>query len=47
MPGGKPTLLKHRREVMPNEAIKLLAQKRRAGWQVCAPQWTPLPLRRA
>jgi hypothetical protein len=47
MPGGKPTLLKHRREVMRNEAIKLLAQKRRAGWQVCAPQWTPLPLRRA
>ena len=41
MPGGEPPLLKHRRELMRNEAIKLWAQKRRAGWQVCTPQWTP------
>ena len=37
MPGGEPPLLKHRRELMRNEAVKLWTQKRRAGWQVCAP----------
>ena len=47
MPSGEPPLLKHRRELMRNEAIKLWAQKRRAGWQVCEPQWTPPPLSRA
>ena len=47
MPGGEPPLLKHRRELMRNEAIKLWAQKRQQGWQVCSPQWTPPPLRRA
>ena len=38
MPGGESPLLKNRRELMRNEAIKLWTQKRRAGWQVCAPQ---------
>ena len=47
MPSGEPPLLKHRRELMREEAIKLWGQKRRSGWQVCAPQWTPPPLRRA
>jgi hypothetical protein len=47
MPGGEPPLLKHRRELMRNEAIKLWSQKRSAGWQVCAPQWKPPPLPRA
>ena len=37
VPGGEPPLLKQRRELMRDEAIKLWAQKRRAGWQVCAP----------
>ena len=46
MSSGEPPLLKHRRELIRNEAIKLWAQKRRAGWQVCDPQWTPPPLRR-
>ena len=46
MPGGKPPVLKHRRELMRDEAIKLWAKKRRSGWQVCTPQWTPPPLRR-
>ncbi|MCP9913063.1 DUF1651 domain-containing protein [Cyanobium sp. BA20m-14] len=41
MPSGEPPLLKHRRELMRNEAIKLWAQKRRAGWQACEPQWIP------
>jgi hypothetical protein len=45
--GGEPPLLKHRRELMRDEAIKLWAKKLRSGWQVCAPQWTPPPLRRA
>lgn len=30
-------------EVMAGELIKLWAQKRRAGWLVCPPQWTPPP----
>ena len=47
MPSREPPLLKRRRELMRNEAIKLWAQKRRAGWQVCEPHWTPPPLRRA
>ena len=47
MPSGEPPLLKHRRELIRNEAIKLWAQKRQQGWQVCDPQWTPPPLRRA
>ena len=45
MPGGKPPVLKHRMELMRDEAIKLWAKKRRSGWQVCTPQWTPPPLR--
>ena len=45
MPGGKPPVLKHRRELMRDEAIKLWAKKRRSGWQVCTPQWKPPPLR--
>ena len=28
-------------ELTREQAIKLWAQKRRAGWQVCAPQWSP------
>ena len=47
MPSGEPPLLKHRRELMRNEAIKLWTQKRRSGWQVCEPQWSPPPSRRA
>ena len=41
MPGGEPSVLKHRRELMRDEAIKLWAKKRRSGWQVCTPQWKP------
>ena len=41
MPGGEQPLLKHRRELMRDEAIKLWAKKRRSGWQVCTPQWKP------
>ena len=46
MPSGEPPLLKHRRELMRDEAIKLWGQKRQEGWQACPPQWIPQkPLR--
>jgi hypothetical protein len=45
MPGGEQPLLKHRRELMRDEAIKLWAKKRRSGWQGCTPPWkSPQPL---
>jgi len=40
---GQPPLLKCRRELSREQAIKLWAQKRREGWQACEPQWTPPP----
>ena len=46
IPGQAP-LLKCRKEIRREEAIKLWAEKRIAGWQVCPPQWTPPPFRRA
>ena len=36
IPGQAP-LLKCRKEITREEAIKLWAQKRKAGWQVCPP----------
>jgi hypothetical protein len=39
----QPPLLKCRREITRAEAIKLWAEKRKAGWQVCPPQWNPPP----
>ena len=38
---GQAPLLKCRKEITREEAIKLLAEKRKCGWQVCPPQWTP------
>ena len=43
MPAGEPPLLKSRKEITRVEAIKLWAEKRKAGWQTCPPQWTPPP----
>ncbi|MFY8148607.1 MAG: DUF1651 domain-containing protein [Prochlorococcaceae cyanobacterium] len=43
MPGGEPPLLKKRKELTREQAIRLWRQKRQAGWQVCRPQWTPPP----
>ena len=40
LPGQAP-LLKYRKEIRRDEAIKLWAKKRRSGWQVCTPQWKP------
>ena len=42
IPGQAP-LLKCRREITREEAINLWAEKRKAGWLVCPPQWTPPP----
>ena len=39
LPGEPVPLLKRRRELTREEAIRLWAQKRREGWQVCSPQW--------
>jgi hypothetical protein len=41
MTGGEPPLLKKRRELTREQAIKLWTQKRHKGWQSCAPQWVP------
>ena len=41
MPSGEPPLLKRRRELTREQAMKLWAQKRRAGWRACPPQWIP------
>jgi len=47
MPSGEPPLLKRRKELNREQAIKLWSQKRRAGWKVCSPQWTPPPMPRS
>jgi hypothetical protein len=41
MPGGEAPLLKRRKELTREQAIKLWNKKREAGWRACAPQWTP------
>ena len=46
MPGDAPPLLKRRRELTREQAMKLWAQKRELGWQPCAPQWNPPQPRR-
>jgi hypothetical protein len=38
LPGEQP-LLKRREELSREQAIRLWAKKRRAGWKVCGPQW--------
>ena len=43
IPGEAEPLLKRRKEITRVEAIKLWAEKRKAGWQTCPPQWTPPP----
>jgi hypothetical protein len=43
MPAGEPPLLKSRKEITREEAIKLWAQKCKEGWQPCPPQWMPPP----
>jgi hypothetical protein len=44
MAGGEPPLLKRRRELTREQAIRLWAQKRQQGCQPTMPQWqTPAP----
>jgi hypothetical protein len=39
LPGEAVPLLKHRRELSSEAAIKLCSEKRKAGWASCGPQW--------
>lgn len=43
MPAEQPPLLKRRKDLAREEAIKLWRQKRQAGWQACQPQWSAPP----
>ena len=40
---GQPPLLKRRQQLTRAVAIRLWRQQRKAGWQLCPPQWTPPP----
>ncbi len=41
---GEPVpLLKRRRELTREEAIRLWRQKRQQGWTICPPQWAMPP----
>lgn len=39
LPGEPVPLLKNRREISRDEALKLWAAKRQEGWRPCQPQW--------
>nr|WP_259735230.1 DUF1651 domain-containing protein [Synechococcus sp. CS-1329] len=39
LPDQEILLLKSRRELSRAEALKLWAEKRKAGWSPCSPQW--------
>jgi len=41
MARGEPPLLKWRKGLTREQAIKLWRYKRRAGWRACPPQWSP------
>ena len=41
MPSGELPLLKRRKQLTREQAIKLWTQKRQQGWQVCGSQWSP------
>ena len=41
IPGEATPLLKRRKELTREQAMKLWAQKRQAGWRACPPQWIP------
>ncbi len=44
LPDQSVPLLKKRLEISREEAHKLWASKRQAGWQMTAPQWQPPPI---
>ena len=39
LPGEQVPLLKNRREISRDEALKLWGAKRKEGWRPCQPQW--------
>lgn len=39
LPGQPVPLLKRRKQISREQAIKFWAEKRREGWQPCPPQW--------
>ena len=39
LPGELVPLLKNRREISRDEALKLWGEKRKAGWVPCSPKW--------
>ncbi len=39
LPGEAVPLLKNRREISRDEALKLWGEKRKAGWVPCSPLW--------
>ena len=41
MRSGEPPLLKRRKELTREQAIKLWNQKRQQGWRACPSQWSP------
>jgi hypothetical protein len=41
MAAGEAPLLKRRKEMTREQAIRLWTQKRQQGWQSCSPQWIP------
>ena len=40
LPGQPIPLLKHRRQLSREQALKLWAEKRKQGWEPCGPQWS-------
>ena len=42
IPGQAP-LLKSRKQLTREQAIKVWSEKRQAGWRSCSPQWQPPP----
>ncbi|MFU8886863.1 MAG: DUF1651 domain-containing protein [Cyanobacteriota bacterium] len=43
MASGDPPLLKRRKKLTREQAIKLWTQKRQDGWTVCPPHWNQSP----
>jgi hypothetical protein len=41
MAAGEAPLLKRRKELTREQAIKLWRQKQQQGWRACSPQWVP------
>jgi hypothetical protein len=40
LPGQAIPLLKHRRQLSREQALKLWGERRKQGWEPCDPQWS-------